>query len=344
MVLGKQTRESLGQRIAETVHGRQNHGRTDRKLTRQWRLKENGRTGGTHDDGNARRQALEDIVGVLDDRRHEHTTARLQQDQEPSPRRKAVQIRLALQLGRALLDEALHKGNEDRVKGELHVAHPETGWGDGSIHVLVGFLEDFLKVDARKSRGQAGDRHGNETEQQVLVIVMLFRFLFSEDDNGNTETEHDEADPLLHRVGTLQHDDTDNRCRDEFGLIGDLKDGSREVGERHVEEGVLNEVQESRNENLESIKRPRENVVVDALPEFPLRGVELERCREHKLCDLNHENEVIDFVELLLGDSSASVPTNEDCGTVLEDHHDEQDELEGAKRRIASGGLVRIVV
>lgn len=126
-------------------HEREGHGEVEERDGRKER----------DDDAEAGREALEDVVRVLDHQRGEQPAEHLHRDRRPRPHPKVLEQlepEPARRRGRLPREDDGEQRGEQREQGQLDVAHPE---------VCLRVLEDHLKVDAGKARREAGgdDRH-----------------------------------------------------------------------------------------------------------------------------------------------------------------------------------------
>mmetsp|Transcript_7031 Transcript_7031/g.14507 ORF Transcript_7031/g.14507 Transcript_7031/m.14507 type:complete len:200 (-) Transcript_7031:386-985(-) len=181
-------------------------------------------------------KSLQNIVGILDDGSHKESTTGLQTHQDPRPKGKSVKI---VQVAPAVVtrENSFGHGNDNRKKGQLDVSHPHT---DGLLLAPSCRLDDLFEIDSRQCARQTSNRDGTQSQKEGLSLCCLLVFFFLlvgflvQDDNGHTQTQSHQTHPLLNRILAIQHNDTDNSRRDQLRLVGDLKEGRRQIGQGYI--------------------------------------------------------------------------------------------------------------
>ena len=172
----------------------------------------------------------------------------------------------------------------------MHIAHPHGCLGS----LIPRLFEDLFKVDSSQGTAETGNGYGHQSHTQIHsllgIFCFVFCFAFTQDHNGYTAGDSHQTDPLASRVRSLQHNDRDHRCGDQLALIRDLKNGCRQVGECHIEQCILYQVQERRDRDFEGIQGSGQDVRLDAFHEFPLSRVDFQTTGQNEFDQLANEN------------------------------------------------------
>mmetsp|Transcript_36482 Transcript_36482/g.56635 ORF Transcript_36482/g.56635 Transcript_36482/m.56635 type:complete len:248 (-) Transcript_36482:186-929(-) len=227
------------------------------------------------------------------------------------------------------LPQTLENGRANGKEGQLNISHPDT---DRRLFLCADRFDDLFKINSRQCAGKTSDSDGHQTDRQGLFAGSI-RYLLgiprlSQDDNCNAHTDYNQANPLLRRVLAIQHHHTDDRRGDQLGLVGDLENGSCQVGKRYVKQGILHKVQQSGNHDLQGIVGSVDNVGLNGLRELAVGGRIFKPTTQQKFSNFGNHDQVVDHVELLSRYARASVSTDKDGARVLQDHARQQDQLE----------------
>ena len=272
------------------------------------------------DDGQRGGEALQYVVGVLDDDGDEQAAGTLYEDVEPDECVVAEEEALG---GHVLV--LVGDDRDEREYGaehaELDVAHP-----DGHLRVLQYLLEE----DARQAAQHARHDHAEEAEEGVLVGVggVLGRagVLYLNDRHAHAQQE--ERYPLEYAQAAVEHEHHEDGRGQNLELKGDLEDGRVQIRDGQVDKIGLDGEEERRHARLDRVELVVDDLLVEArleLAEVERLGVEQEEREDHLDGLLAHDGR---RREEQIAGHGAHVAQQDDGRRVLDDQYDQTGPLQ----------------
>ena len=111
-------------------------------------------------------------------------------------------------------------------------------------------LEDHLKVDTCKTRGEAGRGDGEEPVEWAHFMMIANGRLGASSlnlDNADTDRKEEESKPFVASKTFAEKHDGERGSGEDLHLVGDLERGDVEIGCCYVLEVVLDDVKDGRD-------------------------------------------------------------------------------------------------
>mmetsp|Transcript_2353 Transcript_2353/g.3618 ORF Transcript_2353/g.3618 Transcript_2353/m.3618 type:complete len:235 (-) Transcript_2353:226-930(-) len=213
----------------------------------------------------------------------------------------------------------IEDSNAHAEECHLNVSHPKTNRGLGLITITGWLLQNLFKVNSGKSRRKtcSGDRDKSSSHILLRFIwvhscpFILGLPLRPEDDDGNTDSKGGETNPLFDRVSPLKHDHGYDCSGEQLRLVCDLEKRCGKITQSNVKQCILQEVQETWYNDLESVKWCIDDIFLDALEQLPVGDTVFKNAGQEKFHCLTNENEVIDDIQFFCALGIASIAADE---------------------------------